>query len=334
MKSSPSILFMGTPQFAATALQGLITAGFNVTGVITRPDTSKGRSSSKTFSEGKIVANEHKIPVFQPENKSELVEVVKKLNPNLIVVAAYGMIVPKEVLDTPKYGALNIHGSLLPKYRGASPIAEAILNGDKETGITIMKMSLGMDEGDIISAYKVPIIQHHSELSEGSRDSSVPQNDKVVCDTTATLAEKMAELGAKAIIETIPDWISGKLKAIPQDNSLATYCRKITKEDGHIDWTKPAEQIERMVRAYQPWPTAYTFVDGIRVKILEARLCEKDCEVANPGVGVLHLGTGHICVRTGKDVLKITLLQPEGKKPMSATDYINGNKQLAETKLT
>lgn len=313
MKSSPSILFMGTPQFAATALQGLITAGFNVTGVITRPDTSKGRSSSKTFSEGKIVANEHKIPVFQPENKSELVEVVKKLNPNLIVVAAYGMIVPKEVLDTPKYGALNIHGSLLPKYRGASPIAEAILNGDKETGITIMKMSLGMDEGPIITNYKLLITKE---------------------DTTETLTEKMAELGAKAIIETIPDWISGKLKAIPQDNSLATYCRKITKEDGHIDWTKPAEQIERMVRAYQPWPTAYTFVDGIRVKILEARLCEKDCEVANPGVGVLHLGTGHICVRTGKDVLKITLLQPEGKKPMSATDYINGNKQLAETKLT
>lgn len=320
MKSSPSILFMGTPQFAATALQGLITAGFNVTGVITRPDTSKGRSSSKTFSEGKIVANEHKIPVFQPENKSELVEVVKKLNPNLIVVAAYGMIVPKEVLDTPKYGALNIHGSLLPKYRGASPIAEAILNGDKETGITIMEMSLGMDEGPIITNYKLLITNE---------------------DTTDTLTGGMSRLGAKAIVETIPVWVAGELEATPQIENEATYCRKITKEDGHIDWTKPAEQIERMVRAYQPWPTAYTFVDDSRIKILRASVspsrhsregaCPSCC--SETARGNLEFESGHIYVDTSEGTLEILELQPEGKKPMSAKDYINGNQGLDGLKL-
>jgi len=330
MTAKPAILFMGTPQFAATALLGLAEAGFNVTGVITRPDTSKGRSGVRTSSEVKIVADKHKIPVFQPTNKAELTEMVEKTAPELMVVAAFGMIVPQEVLDIPKYGALNIHGSLLPKYRGASPIAEAILNGDKETGITIMKMSLGMDEGPIIRQYKLPIFSCHPEQSEGSRDSSVPQNDKEKCDTTATLTIKMAVLAAKAIVETIPAWVAGELKAVPQNNREATYCRKITKEDGHIDWDKPAEQIERVVRAYQPWPTAYTFVEGVRIKILKATIVPP--RHSREG-GNLELEDNHIYVGTGEGSLEILELQPEGKKPMSAKDFINGNGQLNGAKL-
>jgi len=303
---------MGTPAFAATALTGLVTAGFPAIGVITQPDAKSGRGSKIGASEVKCQAEKHNIPVYQPEDKAELTEVVKKIKPELIVVAAYGMIIPQTVLDIPKYGTLNIHGSILPAYRGASPIAEAILAGDKETGITIMKMSLGMDEGDTISNYRLPITRE---------------------DTTETLTDKMATLGAKAIVESIPKWISGELKETPQDDSKATYCKKLTKEDGHIDWSKPAGQIERMVRAYTPWPTAYTFARDARIKILKSR----EIPGLRPGMtdtlGVLSFDDGHIYVGTGGGILEILELQPEGKKPMTARDYINGNKQLDGTKL-
>jgi methionyl-tRNA formyltransferase len=296
------ILFMGTPYFASVALHGLTSAGFSVTSVICRPDEKSGRGGILASPETKIEAEKHKIPVFQPTNKQELIEIVKKIKPELIVVAAYGMIIPKEALDVPKYGILNIHGSLLPKYRGASPITEAILNGDTKTGITIMRMSVGMDEGPIVSSFELQISNE---------------------DTTESLTEKMANFGAEVITETIPGWISGELKEIPQDNTKATYCRKITKEDGHIDWDKPALQIERMVRAYQPWPTAYTFTNGLRIKILKSAIEN----IQNP-IGVFSFETGHIYVGTGKGTLEILELQPEGKKPMSAKDFINGNEQF------
>jgi methionyl-tRNA formyltransferase len=305
-KLNTKILFMGTPQFAATALVGLVEAGFSVMGVVTQPDTKKGRSGLETPSEVKIEAEKAKIPVFQLQNKAELTELVTKLTPELIVVAAYGMIVPQSVLDVPKYGTLNIHGSLLPKYRGASPISEAILSGDEETGITIMKMSLGMDEGPSISNYQLPISNE---------------------DTTASLTTKMAKLGAKAIVETIPGWISGALKSTPQDDKKATYCKKLTKEDGHIDWNETAIQIERKVRAYNPWPTAYTFVDGKRMKMLRASCFPGHRPGMTGDAGALNFEGGHIYVPTGDGTLEILELQPEGKKPMSAKDYINGNNQ-------
>ena len=307
-----SILFMGTPQFAAEALRGLVWVNMNIVGVVCRPDEKSGRGSLLTPPATKIEAEKHGLPVFQPQNKAELTEIVQKLQPELIVVAAYGMIVPQTVLDVPKYGTLNIHGSLLPKYRGASPITEAILNGDKETGITIIKMSLGMDEGDIIATYKLPISDE---------------------DTTTTLTEKMSKLGAKAIVETVPDWIANELTEIPQNDADATYCRKIVKEDGHIDWNKPAEQIERMVRAYQPWPTAYTFINDMRIKILKAAWIPASAGMTKEN-GVLTFDDGHIYIGTGEGTLEVLELQPEGKKPMSAKDYINGNKQLESVKLT
>jgi methionyl-tRNA formyltransferase len=331
MNILPSILFMGTPEFAAVALNGLLEAGFNVASVVCRPDEKSGRGGLLTPPATKLEAIKHGLPVYQPGNKAELTEIVARLNPELIVVAAYGMIVPQAVLDIPKYGVLNIHGSLLPKYRGASPITEAILNGDKETGITIMKMSLGMDEGGIISQYKIPIILPViSTEVEKSRPLDVARDDSEEYDTTETLTNKMAKLGAKAIVETIPDWVAGKLTGISQNNTDATYCRKITKEDGHIDWAKPAVQIERMVRAYQPWPTAYTFVNGIRLKILKAAVSpSRYCREG----GNLELEGGHIYVATGDGTLRIIELQPEGKNPMLARDFINGNKYLARTKL-
>jgi len=312
MATNLNILFMGTPQFAAESLQGLVDAGFHVVGVITQPDTAKGRSGKLASSAVKVEAINAAIPVFQPQNKAELTEMVSSIAPDLIVVAAYGMIIPQAVLDIPKYGALNIHGSLLPKYRGASPISEAILSGDQETGITIMKMSAGMDEGDIISDYKLPITNK---------------------DTTRSLTERMAELGAKAIVETIPCWISGELTATPQNDAEATICRKITKEDGHIDWNLPVIQIERMVRAYSPWPTAYSFIDGKRLKITLSRLCEESEYINLTDIGILHFIENKIYVGTGKGVLEILELQPECKKVMSAKDSNNGNKALARTQL-
>lgn len=349
MASSPSILFMGTPSFAATALVGLVEAGFNIMAVITQPDKKSGRGSSSKVEPCKVQgatlleAKSYNIPIYQPFNKAELTEIVQKLQPELIVVAAYGMIIPQAVLDIPKFGALNIHGSLLPKYRGASPISEAILNGDSETGVTIMQMSAGMDEGPIIKQYKLPIFSPHShpEQREGSQDSppcceagSVTQNDNEEWDTTGSLTQKMADLGAKAIVETIPLWISGKLKAIPQHNDQATYCKKITKEDGHIDWDKPAIQIERMIRAYNPWPTAYAFIDEKRVKIISARHCEEPGDAAISNSGVLYFQSGHIYIGTNGGTLEILELQPEGKKPMLAKDFINGNIGLNTKKLT
>jgi len=313
MPITPNILFMGTPQFAATALHGLVDAGFTVIGVITQPDTAKGRAGTPTPSEVAVEAIKTNIQTFKPTNKTELTEIVTKLKPDLIVVAAYGMIIPQTVLDIPKYGALNIHGSLLPKYRGASPISEAILSGDPETGITIMQMSAGMDEGDVISSFELRISNE---------------------DTTASLTVKMADLGAKAIVETIPGWISGKLQATPQDNKLVTTCRKITKEDGHIDWSQPAIQIERMVRAYYPWPTAYAFIGGKRLKFTLSRLCEEPCDAAISVAGTLRFADNHLYVGTGEGTLEILELQPEGKKPMSARDFINGNKDLDGKKLS
>jgi len=308
MANIPNILFMGTPQFAAESLQGLIDAGFHMVGVITQPDTAKGRSGKLASSAVKVEAINAAIPVFQPQNKAELTEIVASIAPDLIVVAAYGMIIPQAVLDIPKYGALNIHGSLLPKYRGASPISEAILSGDEETGITIMKMSAGMDEGDVITNYQLPITNE---------------------DTTGSLTERMAELGAKAIVETIPGWISGELKATPQNDAEATICRKITKEDGHIDWSLPATQIERMVRAYNPWPTAYSYIDGKRLKILKSQIRHPELvSGSHEGVGTLHFIENKIYVGTGEGVLEILELQPEGKNPMTARDFINGNKDL------
>ncbi|MDP3052203.1 MAG: methionyl-tRNA formyltransferase [bacterium] len=277
--NQPKIVFFGTPEFGVKPLEALVRADFNVTGVITAPDKPIGRRLVLTPSSVKIEAKKHNLPVFQPENKAELLEIVKNLKPDLAVVAAFGMIFTKEILEIPKYGFLNIHASLLPRWRGASPIQSAILAGDEKAGITIMLLNEKMDEGPTlaISNLKSQILNlNYKELEN-----------------------ELAELGGKLLVETIPKWINGEIKPQPQDHSKATYTKKITKEDGLIDWNEPVEITERKIRAFTPWPGAYTFVNGRRLIIIQAEL--------------------------KNNALKIKRVKPEGKNEMDFADYLRGN---------
>ena len=253
------IIFMGTGEFGEIVLKGLI-------------------------------ENEYK-PVLVYDFKK-----IEKLKPDLVIVASYGKIIPKKILEIPRYGCLNIHGSLLPKYRGPSPVQTAILNGDKETGITIILMDEKIDHGKIIS---------NSEF--------LISNKKI---TYQKLNKKLAELGVKLLIETIPKWINGEIKARSQDESKATYTKIIKKEDGKIDWKKSAEEIERQIRAFYPWPGTFTFFKKnskiLRVKILEAEVLDKK-------------DPKQLCIKCKKGYLAIKKLQPESKKPMTAEDFLRGH---------
>ncbi len=273
------IVFFGTPEFSVKPLEALVRADFNVVGVITAPDKPVGRRLVLTPSPAKIEAKKHNLPVFQPENKAELLEIVKNLKPDLAVVAAFGMIFTKEILEIPKYGFLNIHASLLPRWRGASPIQSAILADDEETGITIMLLNEKMDEGPILTNNKLQITNNI---------------------TYKELEDKLAKLGGELLIETIPKWVNGEIKPQEQDHSKTTYCKKITKEDGLVDLNnEPPETIERKIRAFTPWPGAYTFIDGKRLIITQAELANNN--------------------------LKIKAVKPEGKKEMSFVDFLRGN---------
>ncbi len=231
------IVFLGTPEFAVAPLKALLDAKYCVTGVITAPDKPTGRKQILTPSPVKIEAQKHSLKVFQPKNKAELLEIARNLRPDLAVVAAFGMIFPKEFLEIPKHGVLNIHASLLPRWRGPSPIQAAILNGDTGTGVTIMMINEKMDEGPILA----------------NREWKIA-NCKI---TAGELSEESSKLGTELLVETLPKYLNDELKPEPQDSAKATYCKIIRKEDGKIDWSKPAEYIERMSRAFRPWPTAY-----------------------------------------------------------------------------
>jgi methionyl-tRNA formyltransferase len=277
------IVFLGTPEFGVKPLEALVNAGYQVIGVITAPDKPVGRKMVLTPPAVKSFVLKHEywnIKIFQPNNKAELLEIMKKLQPDLGVVAAFSMILPKEVIDIPKYGILNIHPSLLPRWRGASPIQAAILAGDEKTGVTIMLINEKMDTGDIIAISNLKSLISNFTYKE--------------------LEEKLAELGAELLIETIPKWINNEIKPIEQDNSKATYCKKITKEDGLIDLEKELlEIIERKIRAFTPWPGAFIFVNGKRLIITQAELKNNS--------------------------LKIKRVKPEGKNEMDFSDYLKGN---------
>ncbi len=285
------IVFMGTPEFSVAILEALINSNYEVAAVITNPDAPIGRKQILTPSPVKqLIANgKWPIEVFQPATKSELLAISHKLlaiKPDLAIVAAYGKIIPKNILDIPRYGTINVHPSLLPKYRGASPIQNAILNGDKETGITIMKVDEEMDHGNIISNLKTQI-------------------SKV--DTYDSLSQKLAISGAELLIKVIPDYISGKIKPVEQKHTEATYTKIIKKEDGKIDWSKSAEEIERMIRAFYPWPTAWTVWNGKILKILEAEVHGSN--------------------------LAIKKLQLEGGKILSIKEFLNGHKDFNMARL-
>jgi methionyl-tRNA formyltransferase len=288
------IIFMGTPDFAIPILEAITHCSlFTVCCVITTPDKPVGRQQKITPPPVKKLALKYKIPVLQPEKISQARDQITDYQPDLIVVAAYGQILPKEILNIPKYGCINVHASLLPKYRGSSPIQFAILNDEKTTGVTIMIMDEKMDHGPILAQEKIAIQPN---------------------ETAQTLHDKLARLGADLLIKTIPQYIQGEIKPQPQDESKATYTKILTRQDGQIDWQKSAQEIERQIRALTPWPGTWTIFNGKRLKILKAKVVNKKDEMA---------------IQTGKGYLLLEMVQPEGKKPMKWEEFLRGIRKKA-----
>ena len=307
IKKDVSIVFMGTPEFAVPILEGLID-NYKVKAVVTQPDKPVGRDGIIRKSPIKEVAEKNMILVLQPENLKEEWQLVTDLKPTLIVTCAYGQIVPRELLVYPEYGCINVHASLLPKLRGGAPIHRAIINGDKETGITIMHMNPRLDEGDMISQTKI-------EIEE--------------TDTASTLHDKLSILGRNLLLETLPSIIDGAAKRIPQNNDEATYAFNIKPEDEKIDFSKTKRQIYNQVRGLNSWPGAYTLLKGKRMKIYSCRLTDNVYSNRFDGE-IVALYKDGIGVKVSNGEIIITELQLEGKKKMNAEDFLNGfqNKEV------
>ena len=301
------IVFMGTPDFAAAILKRLIDTGRNVVGVFSQPDKPVGRKQVIMPTATKALAMEHNIPVFQPAKlrDGEALKIMQELKPDLTVVAAYGKILPKDILDVPVLGNVNVHGSLLPKYRGSAPIQWSVINGDKVTGITTMYMAEGMDTGDMIMKFELPIGED---------------------ETAGELFDRMAELGAESIEKTLELFDKGEVKAEPQNEEEATYAPMLKKEMGEIDFGKTAEEIHNLVRGLNPWPTAYTFLEGKSIKIHEA----KSAEGFSGEEGTL-LDEKRFVVGTKNGAVEFITVQPEGKNKMSGADFIRGRRLLKGT---
>lgn len=313
MSNKIKIIFIGTPDFALPGLRALISDPmFDVVGVITQPDKPVGRKQILTPPVVKTEAEKYNITVHQPEKIKNYELRIKNLD--LIVVIAYSQIIPKSILDAPKYGVINVHGSLLPKYRGAACIQWPIINGDKETGVTIMKMDKGLDTGPILTQKSIPI-----------KDS----------DTTGTLFDKISKLGAEILLPTLKDYIAGKIKPAPQDETKANYVGRIKKADGQINWNKPVAQIERFVRAMMPWPTAHSTQHIAHnkkiIKILAVSNKPLGVNKYKPGEMFEH--DGALAVQCGEDALIIEKIQLAGKKPISGKDFIKGYGNLIGERL-
>jgi methionyl-tRNA formyltransferase len=301
------VVFMGTPEFAVPTLQALI-QHHDVVGVVTQPDRPAGRGGETRPTPVKVLALQHNIPVIQPEKLRHVFETLKAWQADVFVVAAFGQLLPQSVLDLPPHGCINVHGSLLPRWRGAAPIHAAIRAGDPETGITIMRMDAGLDTGPMLRKRAIPILPD---------------------DTGQTLHDKMAQLGADLLIETLPDVLSGALVPQPQDETLVTYAPQIEKHEGAIDWTQSAESIERLVRAFTPWPGTYTFWQGKQVKIHKGHVIAGQ---AAPGEVVMREG---VCaIGTGSGLYVPTELQLEGKKRVPVGDFLRGYPEFVGATLT
>lgn len=307
------IVFMGTPDFARGALEALIEAGHEITAVVTQPDKAKGRSGQLQYPPVKECAVEHNIPVMQPVRikTPEAMEQLASYEADIFVVAAFGQILSQEILDMPKFGSLNIHASLLPKYRGASPIQQVIIDGEKETGVTIMQMDAGIDTGDML--YKRII-------------------DIEDTDTFESLHDKLMLLGGEAIVEALALLETGGLEPEKQDDALSCHAKLITKEMGNIDFQKSANEINRLIRGLNPWPSAYTFYKGKQLKVWEAKV-ENEETTAEPGT-VTEVTKTAIKVACKEGVLSILSLQLEGKKRMSTHDFLLGVKVQPGEKFT
>lgn len=300
MSERPRIVFMGSPQFAVPILEALVTA-YPVVGVVTQPDKPAGRGNRLTPPAVKVRAQELGIPVFQPKRVShpEAVERLRAWNPDLIVVAAYGQILKPNVLALPRYGCINVHASLLPRWRGAAPIAYAIWHGDTETGVTIMLMDEGLDTGPILAQRRVPI---HPD------------------DTQGTLSMRLAQEGAALLLETLPRYLAGEVRPQPQDNRLATYAPMLRREQGLLDFTQPAAVLARQIRAFHPWPGTFTFWKGQRLKVHRGHAVD----TPSPGPGKPVIWEGRPAVGTAEGLLVLDEVQLEGRKPVSGEAFLRG----------
>ncbi|MFT5162430.1 MAG: methionyl-tRNA formyltransferase [Alteromonadaceae bacterium] len=307
MSKALRIIFAGTPEFAARHLTALLQSKHQVIAVYTKPDSQAGRGKKLTASEVKTLALANDIEVYQPVSlrKADAQQALAELNADLMVVVAYGLILPQVVLDTPKYGCINVHGSILPRWRGAAPIQRSIWAGDTQTGVTIMKMDIGLDTGDIISIEKTPIEP---------------------TDTSTTMYNKLALSGPVALVEALDKIAVGDIEPQKQDDEQANYAKKLSKEEALMDWQLSACALERCIRAFNPWPVSYVTVDdngkAKNVKIWQANVLDASTD-ATPGT-VLAANKAGIQVAAGdQQILNITSLQPPGKKPMAAHEFIN-----------
>jgi methionyl-tRNA formyltransferase len=306
------VVFMGTPDFAVPTLEALTdTHGMNVVGVVTQPDRPRGRGRELAPSPVKRAAMERDLPLFQPRSLRQPAAVAQlaPLEPEVVVVVAFGQILTQDVLNLPPHGCLNVHASLLPRWRGAAPIPAAILAGDEVTGVTIMHMDAGLDTGPIITQKEEPIMSD---------------------DTWATLDERLKRLGAALLVETLPPYLAGELAPRPQPEEGVTYAERLHKEDGRLDWSRPAVELGRQVRAFTPWPSAFTAWRGRRLKVIQATPLDRR-ESAPPGT-VIVLEDG-AAVATGEGTLRLEKVQLAGKQSMNITTFLRGQRDFVGSRL-
>ncbi len=301
---------MGTPEFAVPTLENLVRSGARVAGVYTQPDRPSGRGKKTATSPVKAFAESKGLPIFQPATLStnEVRAEFEALHPDVLVVAAYGLILPKWTLALPPHGVLNVHPSLLPRHRGSAPVANAILQGDEETGVTVMLVEPKVDSGPVLRTRSAGI---------GPRE------------TTGELTGRLASIGAGLLVETLRDWIRGLVEPMTQDETLATYSRKVMKADGEIDWTLPALEIDRKIRAYDPWPGSFTIWAGRRLKVVEAEALGS--EVGQEGL--VSRGRGEVEVQTGRGRLALKRVQLEGRRAMDVGDFLMGRPEFIGARL-
>lgn len=301
-----NVVYMGTPEFAVLPLDAIIKAGHNVTGVFTQPDKPKGRGYTLTPPPVKVRALESEIPVFQPNSMKdgEALKILEELNPDVIVVVAYGKILPKDILDLPKYGCVNVHASLLPKYRGAGPIQWCVLNGEEETGVTTMKMAEGLDTGDML-------LKSATKIGEN--------------ETAGELHDRLSQMGANLIIDTLTALENNTVVPEKQDDSLSNYAPMLTKELCKIDWNKSAQEIHNQVRGLNPWPVATAVVNSKKVKVFVTTISDKNGEAGKV------LCENPLTVACGEKSLVIHELQLEGKKRMKSDDFVRGYRITTDT---
>ncbi len=311
------VVFMGTPDFAVSTLEAIYEAGHEIVLVVTQPDKPRGRGKEMQFPDVKVWAIEHDLPVYQPVKikEEEAIEYLRGYEADVFVVAAFGQILPKAILDMPPLGCVNVHASLLPKYRGAAPIQWAVINGDKVSGVTTMQMGVGLDDGDML-------LKEEVELAED--------------ETGGSLFDRLAIVGGKLCVETIEGLKAGTVKAVPQNEDEATHVGMIKKSMGEMDFEKSAEELERLIRGLNPWPSAFTRLNGKTLKVWKAAVSSyedmanetgisvSDIEGSNPGE-VIWTGKDSIAVKCNGDILLMQEVQLEGKKRMTVADYLRGH---------